>query len=397
MTVRTDKCTNAPLAGLRVLDLSRLLPGPVATLHLADLGADVVKIEDNGVGDYARTMGAGPDGTSWFFRAVNRNKRGLRLDLKQDEGRAVLRRLVEDADVLVESFRPGVMDRLGVGYAALSAINPRLVYCAITGYGQDGPWALRAGHDLNYIAQAGVLEQTGSPGSGPAIPALQIGDLLGGAMSAVAAILAAVHQAKGCGRGAFVDVAMSDSVLAHNLFPLFALAESGETAPCGADMLTGGNANYGVYETRDGRYLAIAPLEEKFWMLFCDAVGRPDLKARYDEANTPTPHSALRREVAALIAERTQAEWNSIFDGVDCCVTPVLTLAEALQHPQFVSRGMSVEADGMTQLAPPFRMSGWTFSVERSAPAPGEHADAILAEAGYTPEEIERLRQSRIV
>lgn len=393
MSTRTD----APLAGLRVLDLSRLLPGPVATLHLADLGADIVKIEDTGAGDYARTMGAGPDGTSWFFRAVNRNKRGLTLDLKQDAGRAVLCRLVEGADVLVESFRPGVMDRLGVGYAALSAINPRLVYCAITGYGQDGPWAQRAGHDLNYIAQAGVLEQTGPQGSGPAIPALQIGDLLGGAMSAVAAILAAVHQAKTRGRGSFVDVAMADAVLAHNLFPLFALAEAGDTAPRGADMLTGGNANYGVYETRDGRHLAVAPLEEKFWMLFCDAVRRPDLKARYAEANAPTPGSALRSEVAAIIAARTLDEWNAIFAGVDCCVTPVLTLAEALQHPQYVARGMSTTTDGMTQYAPPFRMSGWAFDVERPAPAPGEHAAAILAEAGYAPDEVNRLRQSRII
>ncbi|MDQ5946076.1 MAG: alpha-methylacyl-CoA racemase [Pseudomonadota bacterium] len=392
--------TPAPLAGVRVLDLSRLLPGPVASLHLADLGADVIKIEDTGAGDYARTMGDGPEGTehsSWFFRAVNRNKRGLTLDLKQKPGREALLRLVAGADILLESFRPGVMERLGLSYETLLASNPGLVYCAITGYGQDGPWALRAGHDLNYIAQAGVLEQTGGAGefatTAPAIPALQIGDLLGGAMTAVSAMLAALFKARATGEGSFVDVAMSDSVLAHNLFPLFALQADGVLPPRGGDMLTGGHANYGVYCTQDNKYMAVAPLEEKFWALFCDAVGRPELKARY--ADTAAPE--LRRELEVLFASRPQADWVALFDGVDCCVTPVLTLAEALEHPQYRARAMSVQADGMTQYAPPFRISGWHFAIEQVAPTPGEHTDAILAEAGYSVAEIADLRQLRIV
>lgn len=384
---------SAPLAGVRVLDLSRLLPGPVATLHLADLGADVIKIEDAGAGDYARTMGDGADGTSWFFRAVNRNKRALTLDLKQAAGREVLQRLVARADVLIESFRPGVMDRLGVGYTTLAAINPRLVYCAITGYGQDGPWALRAGHDLNYIAQAGVLDETGSAGGPPAIPSLQIGDLLGGAMTAVSAVLAGLLRARTSGEGGFVDVAMAESVLAHNLFPLFALQAGGSPPPRGTDLLTGGHANYGVYRTADDRYMAVGALEEKFWQLFCDAVGRPAWKARYAETASP----ALRTELEALFATRPQADWAALFAQVDCCVTPVLTLAEALDHPQARARAMSVSADGMTQYAPPFKLSGWTFAVERTAPAAGEHGAELLAEAGYTPAEVAALRQSRIV
>ena len=384
--------TGKPLDGVRILDLSRLLPGPVATLHLADLGADVIKIEDTGAGDYARTMGEGSDGTSWFFRAVNRNKRGLRLDLKQPEGREVLMRLAESADVLVESFRPGVMDRLGVGYETLRARNPGLVFCAITGYGQDGPWALRAGHDLNYIAQSGVLDQTGTAEGPPAIPSLQIGDLLGGAMSAVAALLAALHQARATGQGSFVDVAMAESVLAHNLFPLFAHA-AGTTPARGADLLTGGHANYAVYRTSDGRYLAVAALEEKFWQLFCDAVGRPAWKSHYADATDP----ALRDEVADLIGSRPLADWADLLDPVDCCVTPVLTLEEALAHPQFRARGMALAADGMTQFAPPFRISSWSFAVERTAPASGEHTDEVLASIGYGADEIARLRESRIV
>ncbi len=387
------KADGAPLAGVRVLDLSRLLPGPVATLHLADMGADVIKIEDRGPGDYARTMGDGPGGTSWFFRAVNRNKRGMTLDLKSADGKAVLLRLVRDADILIESFRPGVMDRLGVGYASLRETNPRLVYCAITGYGQDGPWALRAGHDLNYIAQAGVLEQTGTAGGPPAIPSLQIGDLLGGAMTAVTAMLAALFRAKNTGEGGFVDLAMSEAVLAHHLFPLFELRARGATLPRGADMLTGGHANYGVYRTADDRYMAVAPLEEKFWQMFCAAIGREDLATRYAEAADP----ALRRELETIFASRTRDDWTALFDGVDCCVTPVLTLAEALDHPQAVARGMTVDVDGMRQYAPPFRCSGWKFAIERPAPEVGQHTDAILAEAGYSAAQIEQLRQSAIV
>jgi crotonobetainyl-CoA:carnitine CoA-transferase CaiB-like acyl-CoA transferase len=385
--------SQAPLAGVRVLDLSRLLPGPVASLHLADLGADVVKIEDTGVGDYARTMGEGPDGTSWFFRAVNRNKRGLTLDLKQPQGRDVLLRLVASADILLESFRPGVMERLGLGYETLLTVNPRLVYCAITGYGQNGPWALRAGHDLNYIAQAGVLEQTGTAGGPPAIPSLQIGDLLGGAMTAVSAMLAALFKARASGEGSFVDVAMSDSVLAHNLFPLFALQADGSLPPRGGDLLTGGHANYGVYRTQDGKYMAVAPLEEKFWAMFCEAIDRPELKARYAETASPE----LRCELEKLFASRPQVAWVTLFDQVDCCVTPALTLSEALDHPQTCAREMSVFADGMTQYAPPFKISGWSFAVAQAAPKPGEHTDAILAEAGYTPEAIVALRKTRIV
>jgi crotonobetainyl-CoA:carnitine CoA-transferase CaiB-like acyl-CoA transferase len=275
----------------------------------------------------------------------------------------------------------------------LLASNPRLVYCAITGYGQDGPWALRAGHDLNYIAQAGVLEQTGTTGGPPAIPALQIGDLLGGAMTAVSAMLAALFKARATGEGSFVDVAMSDSVLAHNLFPLFALQAAGAISPRGGDLLTGGHANYGVYRTQDGKYMAVAPLEEKFWGMFCDAVGRPELKARYAETAAPE----LRIELENLFASRPQAEWTALFDQVDCCITPVLTLSEALEHPQTEARGMRVSADGMIQYAPPFRISGWNFAVEQAAPKPGEHSDAILSEAGYSPEEIAALRKLRIV
>ncbi|MBS0551656.1 MAG: CoA transferase, partial [Proteobacteria bacterium] len=229
-----------PLQGLRILDLTRLLPGPLATQHLADYGAEVIKVEDTGVGDYARTMGAMGGDTSYFYQVVNRNKKSLRLDLKHPEGKALFLRLVRDADALVEGFRPGVMDKLGLGYAAVAAENPRIVYCSITGYGQTGPYALRAGHDINYIGYAGVLDQIGSAGAAPALSNLQIGDLLGGTMAAVMGMLVALIDARASGRGRHVDVSMTDAAMAHAIFPLAEVLAHGGVRARGEDLLTGG-------------------------------------------------------------------------------------------------------------------------------------------------------------
>ncbi len=387
--------SGGPLTGVRVLDLTRLLPGPVATLHLADMGADVIKIEDHAAGDYARILGDGPDGVSVFFRTVNRNKRGLRLDLKQALGREVLLRLARAADIVVESFRPRVSDKLGIGYEALRAVNPKIVYCAITGYGQTGPLAMAAGHDLNYIGFAGVLDQIGIDGGQPAIPNLQLGDLLGGAMTAVMGILAALFDAQRTGQGRLVDVAMSEAVLAHNLFPLFALQTAGAVPARGGDILSGGDAGYGVYATADGRYMAVAPLEQKFWQVFCEAIGRPDWQARHGARGAAA--AALRRELVELFASRSQAYWRDFFANVDCCVTPVLDVAEALEHPQFRARGMVLQADGLTQYAPPVKLSGWVFAVDRAAPSPGEHSEEILRESGFGEQEIAALQAASVI
>lgn len=393
MTTQSD----LPLAGLKVLDLTRLLPGPVCTLHLADLGAEVIKIEDTGAGDYARTMGLGaaPGEDSFFFRIVNRNKRGLRLDLKQATGVAAFLRLAREADVIVESFRPGVVDKLGVGYEAVKAINPRVVYCAITGYGQDGPWRDRAGHDLNYIATAGVLDQIGCKDGAPAIPNLQIGDLLGGALTAVMGILAAVIGARATGAGRYVDVSMTDATFAHAYTGLLAVLARGATQPRGTDDLNGGLPGYGLYRTRDGRWLAVGALEPKFWQVFCDAIGRPELKpfglARGAEGDR------TRAELEALFASQPLAHWAALFEGVDCGVTPVLTFEEAMAHPQLQARGMLPTADGLPQFAPPFKMSGVDFAVRNPPPKVGADGTAILHEAGYTDGEIEALRAAGVI
>ncbi len=393
-----------PLAGLRVLDLTRLLPGPVATMHLADLGAEVIKIEDTGAGDYARAMGpgerqAGGSGDSLFFRMVNRNKKSLRLDLKQAAGVEIFLRLAKDADVIFESFRPGVVDKLGIGYEAVRALNPRIVYCAITGYGQTGPWADHAGHDINYLATAGLLDQIGSndgeQSGPPAIPNLQVGDLLGGALTPLLGVLAAVIGAKASGQGSHVDVAMTDAVLAHTIFPLVTTLVHGRPAPRGGDLLTGGVPCYGVYRTADDRYLAVGALEPKFWQAMCTALGRPDL-APHGLA-TGSKGRETKAELAALLASKPLAHWQPIFAAADCCVTPILRLDEAVQHPQVLAREMVVDVGGTRQYAPPFKLSAWPWADAAPAPAAGADSEAVLKAAGYVDSDIARLRADAVI
>jgi crotonobetainyl-CoA:carnitine CoA-transferase CaiB-like acyl-CoA transferase len=392
---------SAPLAGIRVLDLSRLLPGPVCTLHLADLGADVVKVEDTEAGDYARSLGlAPPDGDrvyreapSAMYRMVNRNKRSIALDLKAAAGREAFLRLAQRADAIVESFRPGVVDRLGVGYAAVAATNPRIVYCSITGYGQTGPYRDRPGHDINYLGYAGVLDQTGAAGGPPALSNLQVADLLGGAMNASTAVLAALFGASRTGIGTHVDVAMTEGALAHNIFALHAIETLGHTRARGSDLLTGGVPCYGVYATRDGRHVAVGALERKFWRALCEALERPDLIAA--QLATGGEGNAVRQELAAIFAQQTQAHWIERLAGVECCVTPVLSVDETLVDAQVRDRGMVVTAaDGSRQYAPPFRFAGHAFTAARAAPLQGEHSAEILRESGFSVAEVAALAAS---
>ncbi len=386
----------APLEGVRVLDLTRLLPGPRATQHLADYGAEVVKVEDTGAGDYARTMGAMGGDTSWFYQVVNRNKQSLRLDLKQAEGRALFLRLVERADVVVEGFRPGVMERLGLGYEVLAERNPRVVLCSITGYGQTGPYAARAGHDINYLGYAGVLDQIGTAGGAPALSNVQIGDLLGGTMGAVMGILVALFDAQRSGQGRHVDVSMTDASFAHAIFPLTEVLAEGRVRPRGEDLLSGGVPCYGVYETADGRHMAVGALEEKFWQLLCDTLARPDLKPGHlaeGEAG-----ARVRGELAAIFRSRSQREWVAVFDTVDCCVTPVLRLEESLEDAQLRARGMVVEVEGVRQFGPAVRMTGLPESAARAAPSrAGADSAQILAGLGIDGDELERLRATGVI
>jgi len=380
--------TRAPLAGVRVLDLTRLLPGPLGTMHLADLGADVVKIEDTGAGDYA----------SPTVRAlVNRNKRAIRIDLKHPEGVAALLRLCRDADVLVEGFRPGVMQRLGVGYAAVAAVNPRIVYCSISGFGQTGPLCDAPGHDLNYAALAGVADQIGNA-AGPALSNLPVADLLGGTMTAVAGILAALFDATRSGRGRHVDIAMADGVLAHAVLPLAGLHQHGQVPRTGNSALTGALACYGFYRTADDRHVAVGALEAKFWDDLCRTLARPDLAPMHRSGDSAT-EERLRAELAAIFGAQPLAHWRSLFHDGTGCVTPVLRIDEALAHPHFRARGMRIAVDdaALPQLGCAIKMTGFDPSAPRPAPRAGQHTEEILRQAGLDAPTVAALRAAGAV
>jgi alpha-methylacyl-CoA racemase len=374
------------LAGLRVLDLSRLLPGGFCSLLLADFGADVIKVEDTGMGDYVRA-----DEPS--FHALNRGKRSVRIDLKNAAGRDAFVRLARTADVVLESFRPGVMDRLGVGYARLREENPRLVYCAITGYGQDGPYAQRAGHDMNYLALTGLLGLTGEPDGPPIQAAGQIADVGGGALMAAFGILAALRDRERSGEGQFVDVSMTDGALSWLAMVAARYLADGRLPRRGEDQLAGGLICYRPYRCADG-WVTLGALEPKFWRAWCEGVGREDLADRQFEAVGSDTH----RAVEAVFGERTRAQWRAFNDEHDCCLEPVLGLDEALESELFRAREMVVEVDDARLLGTPVKLSRTPADPARAGgPAIGADADTVLAEAGYGAEEIGALREAGAV
>ncbi len=391
-----------PLQGLTIIDMTRLLPGPAATMHLVDFGAEVIKVEDTGAGDYMRSFAptvALERGKTVnpAFEAVNRGKRSIAVDLKSDEGREVLLRLVDRADALIEGFRPGVIERLGLGWEQLHARNPRLVLCSLSGYGQTGPLSQRAGHDLNYIAMTGVLDQIRAHGK-LAIPNLQIGDLLGGTLSALATMLIAMLGAQRSGQGVHVDVAMTDGLLAHHLFP-HASVDSGVDPVAEQTLLTGGVACYQIYQTSDRHHLAVGALELKFWQAFCEAAGLTELKSRHWELGE-APGSAAARATIELVAQRIAAHtlhyWLEVFDPVDACVTPVLTPAEALAHPHHRARNLVHKERGVSEVGPLAQILPRAWA-SRSAPVQGQHTAALLAELGYSAADSKRMAAAGVV
>ncbi len=386
--------TALPLSGLRVLDLSRLLPGPFATLVLADLGAEVVKVEEPEGGDYLRWMPPLAGKQSGAFHALNRNKRSIGLDLKKPEGAAAFRTLVRHFDVVVESFRPGVMDRLGIGWEALKRENPRLVLCSISGYGQDGPYRDRAGHDVDYCAVAGVLHLNGPPDR-PLPLGVQAADVAGGAWPAVAGILAGLYRRTLTGEGSFVDISMTDGVLSLLSLQHGWEAARGRPFERGRELLNGGSACYGVYRTKDGRFVALGALEPKFFARFCGAVGRPELAERQFDGEGRGP----REELEAIFASRTRDEWERLGDEHDVCLAPVLEGDEPARNPQNLARGTFLEIDTpwegkrLPGLATPVRVAG-VVPPRRAAPELGADTETVLREAKFGEEEIETLRRA---
>jgi alpha-methylacyl-CoA racemase len=402
-----------PLEGIRVLDLSRLLPGGFCSLLLADFGAEVLKVEDTGMGDYIRWSppyyeGAHESARSALFLALNRNKRSIRLDLKQERGREVLLRLVRDYDVLLESFRPGVLERLGVGYERMREENPGIVYCAISGYGQDSPKREASGHDMNYLGLVGLLGLTGERGGPPVQAAGQIADLGGGALMAAFGIMAALRErdgggagssSPGSGAGQFVDVSMADGSLAWLAMVAASYFADGTVPHRGELPLAGALICYRPYECADG-WVTLGALEPKFWQAFCRGVGREDLIERQFER----PGSEAHAQVVGIFKGRTRAEWEAFAAANDCCLEPLLELDEALSSELVRAREMVVEISQpgaerpVRQLGVPIKLSRTPASHARMpGPELGEHSEEVLAEAGYARAQVAELLDSGAV
>uniref|UniRef100_UPI0035B4D7C4 CaiB/BaiF CoA transferase family protein n=1 Tax=Promineifilum sp. TaxID=2664178 RepID=UPI0035B4D7C4 len=384
------------------LDFTTLLPGPFATMMLADLGADVVRVEAPNRPDMVRFLPPYDGDASAWHGVLNRNKRSLGLDLKRPEAVEVVRRLVRPGGytIVIEQFRPGVMDRLGIGYEALRALNPALIYCALTGYGQTGPLRDRAGHDNNYLALSGALSYSGRRASGPPPLGIQVADVGGGAFGALVGLLAAVVHRDATGCGQFVDVSMFDLMVAWQAHLISHTLVAGETPEAESMALNGGRA-YDLYETADGRWLSVGSLEPKFWEGFCAAIGRPDLVAPglgLDEAE----QARVKAEVRAAIAARPLAEWAAVFAPLDVCVEPALNVPEMLAHPQTAARGLVVDVPrpgggAQRQVASPFRFSGGAAEYRHTGAALGAHTSEVLRAAGYNEAEIEALRSANAI
>lgn len=373
-----------PLSGVRVLDLTRLIPGPYAGMVLVGLGAEVVKVEDTTTGDALRWMGADGDGGSAMFTALNRGKRSIRLDLKHERGRRLFLALVATADVVMESFRPGVMERLGVGPDELHAANPRLVLCRVSGFGQDGPDRLRAGHDLSYLARSGVLATTGTRDGIAAIPGAQVGDMGGGGLGAVVAILAALRLRDRTGVGATCDVSMVDGLLAWMAPHLASHHLEGRELSRGRDLLTGAHPCYRVYRCADGE-LTVAALEPRFWRRLCEVLDLHDL---IDDAYAVDARAdAVGARIEAVFMTRGRAEWRQRLDAEDVCVEPVLTAAEVLEDAQARHRA----GPGWPPAWMPVRVGARTTAPAGPAPGWGADSRSLLAEVGVDDAEFASL------
>ena len=384
---------SGPLEGIRILDLTRLLPGAFATALLADLGAEVLKVEQPGAGDPMRAYAPRIGDSSAFTWVADRNKRSIALNLRDQRGVDVVRRLARDVDAVIEGFRPGVADRLGVGHDDLRAVNSSLVYCSISGYGADGPLVREPGHDVNYTGRAGVLSITGIEGA-PAIPGVQVADLAGGSLMAVSGLLAALLRAHRTGEGDHVDISMTDGAFALMSMPLGAYFADGKVPRAGSELLTGGVPCYAIYTCADGKQITVGALELPFWEAVCAAVERPDLLAtQYDPAAFP-----VWRE---LFASRPHDEWLALFEGRDACVGPLNDLAEAVADPQLVQRGMVVELEHpelgpVRQVGLPIKLRDHPGGVRSPAPALGEATRELLSRAGYDDAEVEHLLEEGV-
>ena len=369
------------LEGIRILDLSRLLPGPYCTMLLADFGAEVIKIEEPGRGDYARSFPPFLKDFGYWHLQLNRNKKSVVLDLKSAEGRENFLALVRTADVVVESFRPGVLEKLGIDYAAAKAVNPRIIYCSLTGYGKKGPLAQQADHDIGYVSLAGITAMSGEAGGRPAIPGVLMADM-NASMAAGMAIMIALHHAQRTGEGQEIDISLYN--VAMTLMPGAASLYfgSGFVAERGNNWLTGKNPNYNIYATKDGRYLSVGCLEKKFWTNLCEVLERTDLIDKIDDEKN---YRYLQEELSNEFSRRTLKEWQELLEGKDTCVTAVLDFAEAVASEQTKANEMVLdvhdkELGDYKQLGFAMKLSRTPAGLRKRAPRLGENTEELLGE-----------------
>lgn len=384
------------LEGLRVLDLSRLLPGPYCSMVLADFGAEVIKIEEPGRGDYSRSFPPFQNGFGYWHLQLNRNKKSVVLDLKSPAGRAAFLKLAQTADVVLESYRPGVLKRLGIDYETVSVSNPKIVYCAITGYGTQGPLVNQADHDLGYVSLAGITSMSGEAGGRPAIPGILMADM-NAALMAGMSIMIAVRHAEQTGKGQAIDISLYNTALTLMPGAASLYFGSGFVAERGNNWLTGAYANYNIYATKDQRYVAVGCLEKKFWSNLCRALDRTDL---VDALDDESGHASVKTELAAIFATRTMAEWTDALAGLDTCVTPVLDFDEALAAEQTEANEMVLtvqdeEIGTYQQLGFAMKMSATPGQLQKRAPRLGEDTETVLRECGLSAAELQAVLQTK--
>lgn len=387
------------LKGIRILDLSRLLPGPYVSMLLGDMGAEVIKIEEPGTGDYMRHFIPQVDGLSVFFLTVNRNKKSITLNLKKKQGKELFLSLVRKADVILEGFRPGVMEKLGLGYDSVREINPGIVYCSLSGYGQDGAYQNRAGHDINYLSVSGVLGISGVRNAQPVVPGVQVADLTGG-MFAVIGILAALCQKQQHGRGQYLDLSMTDGLFSMMSIHLSNLMATGTPAVRGNMMLSGELTCYNVYQNRDGGYMALGALETKFWKNFCIALDREDLIPGH--LSLAVDDNPVYREVKEIFLSRTTAEWADFAEQVDCCLTPVYSADEVINGDYARDRGIFIDVPHpnghiMRQVRNPLVFNTVSNKEPLPPPALGQHNKDVYGELGINEEKLIKLRDEGII
>ncbi|MFA5895769.1 MAG: CaiB/BaiF CoA-transferase family protein [Thermoplasmata archaeon] len=389
----------APLEGITVLDFTRLLPGPFATQLLCNLGADVIKIEDPGIGDYMRTVPPTLQGVSYAYLMVNRGKKSLAVDLKRKDGREILYRLVPKADIVMEQFRPGVMERLGADHKTLSRLNPKLIYCSFSGYGQTGPLKDVPGHDLTFEAHAGILGVTGGRDGRPVIPGVPMADLASG-YNAAFSVLVALRTRDRTGRGEFVDVSIFDTAVSLMVLNLARYLATGEEPVAGETLLTGTFPFYNLYETADGGWMAVAAVEPKFWARLCEVVGVPELTE--SQFADEREKAGVVRTLRARFKTKTKEDWEAIFAKEKLPVIGVRHVSDLVKDPQVKARNLLpvVDVPGlwkMPVIAHPAKHSVSKTQAPARAPAKGEDTDAILRSLGYSVKQIEALAKKGVI